>query len=66
MNHTPVSSSWIDSIGHDPETNTVQIVTKSGKRYDFPDVDPADHAALMAARSVGEHFNKIFRPRYGK
>src|SRR3546814_14208537 len=37
MNRTPVKSSQIASIGHDPSTNTLAIEFKGGKVYHYSD-----------------------------
>ena len=63
--NTSPDSSWIQSITYDPDSKLLVLKTKSGKSYDFPDVHPDDHQALCGAKSCGEHFNKVFRPKYG-
>ena len=58
MQRTPVTSSNIVSIGHDPATNTLEVEFKGGGVYSYAGVDAAKHAALIAADSVGSHFHK--------
>lgn len=57
---SPVESSQIHSIGHDPETNTLAIQFKSksgpGSIYHYPNITQAQFEALRSAESVGKHF----------
>lgn len=58
MNRTPVSSSQLKSVGHDPATNKMHVEFKNGSVYEYDNVSAAEHQALAGAPSVGEHFNK--------
>lgn len=58
MNMHPVKSSNIESIGHDPETNTMRVRFQNGGMYDYAGVDAATHAAVMAADSPGSHLHR--------
>jgi len=69
MNRTPVKSSQLISVGHDPATNTLEIEFPSRKQaphggalpgpvYRYSGVSAEQHAALMKAESVGSHFIK--------
>ncbi len=60
---SPVKSSAISAIGHDPATNTLRVEFSSGHAYDYSNVTAEDHAALMGAKSLGGHFHKHFRTR---
>ena len=53
----PVTSSNIDSIGYDPDKNELHVCFRNGAYYIYPDVSPDQHAALMAAKSIGSHFH---------
>lgn len=57
MNRTPVTSSGIKSIGHDPATDTLHVEFASGGVHEYEGVTSAEHAALMAAKSIGGHFH---------
>ena len=57
MKRTPVKSSNIVSVGHDPETNTLEIEFKGGGVYSYDGVSAAKHSALMGADSIGSHFH---------
>lgn len=57
---TPVESSQIHAIGHDPATNTLAVQFKGkngpGSVYTYANV-PADmHAEMLAAKSIGTYF----------
>lgn len=58
----PVSSSNIDSIGFDPETNTLRIKFKSGGEYDYSGVSAEEHEAFISAPSIGKHFFSNIKP----
>ena len=67
---TPVQSSQIHSIGHDPETNTMQVRFLAGRGdqrgpgalYTYQNVTPEDFSAFEKAESKGSHFGKVFKP----
>jgi hypothetical protein len=62
MNREPVNSSNIASVGHDPHTNVMEIEFRSGKVFQYDDVNPDEHAAMLRAPSIGSHFANILRP----
>ncbi len=64
MQHTPVTSSSIDSVGYDEATRTMHVQFASGATYEYPGIDPEDHRALIEAKSIGSHFAKNIRPNY--
>ena len=53
MKRTPVKSNNIISVGHDPETKTLEVEFKNGGVYRYADVDAERHSAMMKADSVG-------------
>ena len=65
-----VESSQIHSIGHDPETGTMQIRFLSGRGeqrgpgalYSYSGVSAEDFAAFDKAESKGSYFGKVFKP----
>lgn len=64
---TPVESSQIAAIGHDPETNTLAIQFKNWKGdstslYHYEHVSAEDFASFQAADSKGRHFDKHIKP----
>lgn len=53
----PVESSWIAAVGHDPETDHLHVLLVNGKVYVHAGIAAAEHEALMAAESIGAHYN---------
>ncbi len=60
---SPVKSSAIAAIGHDPSTNTLRVEFSSGHAYDYPNVSADEYSKLLASDSLGKHFYKHFRGR---
>jgi KTSC domain-containing protein len=52
-----VESSMIASIGHEPLTNTLEVEFKGGTVHQYANVTAEEHKALVAAESIGKHFN---------
>jgi len=61
VNHTPVTSSFIESVGHDG--TTLEVKTKSGKTYVCHDCTPEDHQKFVNSESIGRAYNQMFRGR---
>jgi hypothetical protein len=64
---TPVASSQIHSIGHDPATNTLAIrfADKSGDPaalYHYSNFPAEEFEKLSSAESIGSHFYKQIKP----
>jgi KTSC domain len=55
---TPVKSSSIEAVAHDPAQKTMTVKFTSGGTYRYEGVTAAQHAELMRAGSVGTHFHK--------
>ncbi|AVT58529.1 KTSC domain-containing protein [Pectobacterium versatile] len=67
INMTPVKSSQIHSIGHDPVTGTLAIRFNGrdnapGNLYHYSNVSADDFAAFSGADSVGSHFYRNIKP----
>ena len=62
MQHTPVTSSFIESVAHDGDT--LQVKFASGKIVTFAGVPAEEHAKLMGAESIGRHFGQHIRGKY--
>jgi hypothetical protein len=58
MKHTPVSSSFIDSIGYDSQLQELHVAMANGKTYSYSEVSPAEHEAFINAESIGAHYGK--------
>ncbi len=63
MNHTPVSSSFISSIGYDEESSKMEVKLKSGKTYSYEQVTPDQHAEIIGAPSTGKAYNDFLSTR---
>ncbi len=64
---TPVESSQIAAIGHDPATNTLAIQFKGkgdrpGSIYHYDNVTAQLFEAFKGAESIGSHFYKHIKP----
>ena len=74
---TPVESSQIEAIGHDPESNTLAIRFKAfrgkagelsdykgeqGALYHYANVTTEDFEAFRDAESIGRHFKQVIKP----
>lgn len=55
MTRTPVVSAAIRSIGH--EGNVLEVEMANGSLYHVTGFTPEDHAAFLAAPSLGRHFS---------
>ncbi|MDB5611339.1 MAG: hypothetical protein JWP25_8239 [Bradyrhizobium sp.] len=61
---TPVRSSSIEAIAHDPASKTMTVKFNNGGTYLFEGVTAAQHADLMGAKSIGTHFHKNIRGKF--
>lgn len=59
MERTPVQSSAIASVGHDPITNELEVEYASGYVYRLAGISAQDHEALLGADSIGRHMNAL-------
>jgi hypothetical protein len=57
MNRSPVISSNVASVGYDPSTMTLEVEFKKGGVYQYFNVPPAVHAAMVIAPSVGRYLD---------
>lgn len=57
MQRGAVSSSQIRSIGHDTDTNTLEVEFNNGAVYQYDSVPREVYLSLMNAGSVGSYFN---------
>jgi hypothetical protein len=58
---TFVESSLIQAVGYDPERRLLEIAFTSGLVYWYANVPLEVYAALLAAESKGEYFQKHIR-----
>ena len=64
---TPVESSQLEAIGHDPATNTLAIRFKSrgdrpGSLYHYQNFTAKDFEDFQKAESKGSHFIRSIKP----
>jgi hypothetical protein len=60
MNRIPVSSSVLNSIGH--EAGTLEIQFKTGKIYQYIDVPESTYQSLMSAPSKTAYYSSFIKP----
>jgi len=60
----PVTSSNIEAIGYDEETETLRIWFKAGSVYDYEKVPAQDLRILKAHESVGSAFATHIKGKY--
>jgi len=58
-----VKSSVILTIGYDPETQIMEVKFINKDVYQYYDVPAEEYEALINARSMGEHFNTVIKPK---
>lgn len=64
MEHRPVDSSVIASVGYDAATSVLEIEFCNGGRYRYFLVAPSVHDALVGATSIGREFQSQIKDRY--
>lgn len=61
---SPVNSSNIAALGHDPSTKKLYVQFKGGTIWVYHAVEDTAHQALAEAASVGSHFARFIRGAY--
>ncbi len=64
MKRSPVVSSNLASVGYDATTQTLEVEFKDGAVYQYFGVPASEHAALMAASSVGGYLARHIKGKY--
>jgi hypothetical protein len=64
MERTPVSSSNIQAIGYNADSQTLELEFKNGQTYQYTGVPQAEYDAMMAADSKGTFLNTNIKGRY--
>lgn len=64
MRRQPVSSSYIQSVGYDPQSHMLEIEYRGDGVYQYDDVEQDTYNALMAAPSKGRYFAERIRDHY--
>jgi hypothetical protein len=60
---TPVKSSAIASMGHDPATQTLEVTYHNKSTYRYSGVSPQEHLSILAAPSKGKALNSLIKRR---
>jgi len=64
MERIPVSSSNIQAIGYDADSQTLEVEFKKGPAYQYTGVPQSEYDAMMAADSKGTFLNTNIKGRY--
>ena len=64
MQRQTIDSTTIQSVGYDPETETLEIEFQNGRLYRYTGVPEAVYTGLMNAESPGKYFNGEIRDVY--
>ena len=64
MQHTPVSSSNLRSVGYDPASQTLEVAFHGGRLYQYAGVPESVYRGLMSAGSHGRFFAAYIKYRY--
>lgn len=59
-----VSSSNIEAVGYDEETETLRVWFLNGSAYDYSGVGRMEYEALKAAPSVGSYLHQNIKGQY--
>jgi len=60
----PVKSSFLAAVGYNAETGTLEVEFKSGRIYQYMNVEPETHKAMMGAESVGAFYSLGITGKY--
>ena len=61
MEMHPVTSSNVESVGHDPETNILRVVFKGGATYEYDGVPAIVAEGCWALSSAGKFLNEVVK-----
>jgi hypothetical protein len=61
MERSPVTSSFIAAVGHDPDTKQMEVEFTNGTVEVHDGVSVDDHAAFVSAKSVGSHWHSNYK-----
>jgi hypothetical protein len=64
MERQRVQSSNVHSVGYDAEKRRLEVEFMAGGVYEYFDVPPETHAALLAAPSIGRYLSLEIKPRH--
>lgn len=61
---TPVTSSWLTSVGYDAESKTLAIEFQNARVYHYPNVPAEVYDLMMGAPSFGRAYNEYVKGKY--
>jgi hypothetical protein len=61
VEHTPVISSAITSLGYDRDSKILEVVLINGAIYQYLNVPEEIYGDFLAAKSKGTYFNTVFK-----
>lgn len=61
---TPVDSSWVEALGHDPEAQELWLRTRGGRTYVYSGVPRYVYNLMRDANSTGKAFNRLALKKY--
>ena len=59
-----VSSSNIEALGYEEETQTLRVWFLTGSAYDYANVSNIEFDALLCAPSIGAYYNRNIKNSY--
>jgi lysyl-tRNA synthetase class 2 len=65
MEMTPVKSSNIKAIGHDPAAKKLRVEFTNGGLYEYQDVAPHHYSTMLSHESPGKYFAQHVRGSHG-
>lgn len=65
MTRTPLASSLVQAVSHDPATGETHVELLHKGTYSYHDVPAEDVQALIKSESAGKHFNTVFKAAHG-
>jgi len=63
MKHEAVKSSVVSTMGHDSQTDMMEVRFKGGKLYTYEGVTADQFESIRHAESVGKAFNQFLQGR---
>lgn len=64
MERSPVSSSNVESVGYDEESETLEVEFKNGALYQYFDVPQGAYNGLVSADSIGAYLAENIKGVY--
>lgn len=64
MERKPLESSYLKSVGYDPDTLVLEVEFSNGGIYQYANVPAEVHSGLMEAESAGKYFGAKVRGQF--